>query len=70
MVRVQVKNSKCSAAGCPLAGKADGVRHFPLFQGLVELRTAIGYALYSTYPAGDGSIAILCSTLPKSRRVR
>ena len=30
----------------------------------------IGFALRATYPAADGSIAILCSMLPKSRRVR
>ena len=31
---------------------------------------AICRTLHSPYPAGDGNIAILCSILPESRRVR
>jgi hypothetical protein len=42
-------------------------RHFALRPSVV---IEICSALRSRYPAGDGSIAILCNMLPKSRRVR
>jgi len=42
-------------------------RHFSRRPGVI---IEICSALHSPYPAGDGSIAILRSMLPKSRRVR
>jgi hypothetical protein len=47
---------------------------FTRFRRHVSLRHNVAIAicrtLHSPYPAGDGSIAILCSMLPESRRVR